>query len=99
MAEQRFEKSYGIAYAIPYGVAVHLRVGGDSVGGIAHEYRITIDREGQGCWVVALELTLPSGPVRARKVEASSEAAAEKIRVELEAEMQRKFTIVRGGSQ
>ena len=101
MTQQRFEMSQGIAYTIPYGVVVHLQVGDDYVGGIAHEYRITIDRETDRktseCWIVALEFTLPSGPVRARRIKASSKASAVEIKEGIRAEMRQAFATVGTG--
>lgn len=97
MGQQKFEKSHELAYAIPYGVPVHIKSGNDYIGGLAHEYRITIDRDGPGRWLVALELTLPSGPVRERTLEAQSLASAQALAVELRAEMQLAFATARGG--
>lgn len=98
MTKQKFDRSRGTAHAIPYGVAVHLTLGSSQrpeyVGGFAHEYRIGIDPDGPGQWLVILELMLPSGPTAGRTIRTKTLAEACGIAMDLRKEMKLAFATI-----
>ena len=100
MAQQKFAKGTARAHAIPQGVAVHLETSDgqrpEYIGGLASEYRITVERDGPGRWLVRLELTLTSGPVTERTLHAPTLKEACQIAAALRSEMQSAFAIAQG---